>query len=391
MPNYEQLIYRLVSDNRQIETLNIAEVERLIGSEIQVLFFSLNDDAQLQNFLIDNGYLLAKVNLTSKTMTFKKMSLIDRAHAYTSRMYSGKENQVIKDVSTLSNFYSLAKDYLVNKTITIWPSQITREQSNAIVESYFTPNALPLSFESILEELASSLQTGQALPRVIKFLQRRNALKEIFFNYDRNQLKIADLNTLHERCKHEFYPDSRDWNETVSKRWEDYIEGMINGAVILSRFNTVNEFISAINNFSSFNKEHFSFDDYQGNKKTTSCARIINGRDDTRKWKIKGMGKELACNFLKELGLPDYVKPDVHIQDVFSDLGLCSHDDRECLEVGKMLAKECGVSAYVFDRVIWLCCSGHYYRDYPENLAGGAKKLKQPFINHLKAHIDEMN
>lgn len=389
MPTYERLINYLSSIDEPVHTIDIAEVERLIGNDIQTLFFDLNDDAKLQNSLIDKGYLLTKVDLTSKSMSIKKMSLIDRAHAYIDRMYLGKANRVIKDVSNLPNIYSLAKEYLVQQTKRVWPTNI--DDQEAKVEEYFTPNALPLSFESILEELASSLQTGQALPRVIKFLQRKDKLKEIFCDYDKDQLKNADVRTLQERCKNEFYHGNAGWNDTVAKRWEDYVEGMINGAVILSRFNTHEEFISAISNFSRLNKKQFSFDDYQGNKDSTSCARIINGHDDTRKWKIKGMGKELACNFLKELGLPDYVKPDVHIQDVFSALGLCSRDEYECLEVGKMLAKECGVNAYKFDRVIWLCCSGHYYRDYPKNLGGGAKKLKQPFINYLKTHIGGLN
>ena len=42
--------------------------------------------------------------------------------------------------------------------------------------------------------------------------------------------------------------------------------------------------------------------------------------------KTSGIGFALACGTLKELGFTNYPKPDVHMLDVFSALGLSVHE-----------------------------------------------------------------
>ena len=390
MANYTHLINYIFSLGREQADIDFDKIEELIGESLPRLFFFYDDSAEFQSALVDNGYLLKSIDINSRTMTFKKMTLTDRTHEYTKRMYFGKTNSVISDVSALTNIFIVAQNYLIAQTRRIWPERITSdEEAMEIIEPYYTPNALPLSFENILEELASTLQTGQRLPNVIKFLYRKNEFREIFFNYDKNLLKNANIDELYSSCEGMFDTDTLKIG-TSKKSWMTYLKGMINGAVILSRFSTVEEFIDAIANFNQFDRNHYSFDEYQAKSKTNNCAKIVHGVDNG-KWKIAGMGQEIACNFLKELGLPDYIKPDTHIKDAFTSLGLCSSDDKECIEVGKMLARECGVSAYKLDRVIWLCCSGHYYKTYPKNLGGGADRLKQPFLNYLVTNKREMN
>lgn len=270
------------------------------------------------------------------------------------------------------NIYELSKAYLIGQTMRLFGCD--RESAIEIIDQYITtPNVVDMSFENILEELASTLQTGQRLPNVINFLARKEQLRTIFKDYNAHELASADANELFNECVETF-------GECVNngeRSWRIYIGGMIDGAGILDRFNTVNEFVTAINDFQT--NHGLTFEQYQDVMPT--ALRASTGINN---WKIYGMKNPLACNFLKEIGFTDYVKPDTHLKAVFDAVSLPYADDDDCLRIGRELAARYHVTPYALDRVIWLCCSGHYYRHMQGKLGGGAKKLKDPYLDYLK-------
>ena len=84
--------------------------------------------------------------------------------------------------------------------------------------------------------------------------------------------------------------------------------------------------------------------------------------------KISGIGFALACDSLKELGYLAYPKPDVHIKEVFYQIGVAEKDDIAVFEVIDKMATECKeidrkVSPYKIDKILWLICSGKFYKD----------------------------
>ena len=98
--------------------------------------------------------------------------------------------------------------------------------------------------------------------------------------------------------------------------------------------------------------------------------------------KIHGVGFAIACNTLKDLGFLDYPKPDVHLLDVFAELGLAERNQISVFESVVKMAKVCNVTPYKLDKIIWLICSGRYYLD-DINLGG----RKKEFIDHMKGTI----
>ena len=78
MPNYEQLINRLRSDDSTFKTLEIEEIEEIIGGRLPTLFLKYNDEADFQNYLIDRGFILVKIDTLSRKVTFKTMSLLQQ-------------------------------------------------------------------------------------------------------------------------------------------------------------------------------------------------------------------------------------------------------------------------------------------------------------------------
>ena len=76
----------------------------------------------------------------------------------------------------------------------------------------------------------------------------------------------------------------------------------------------------------------------------------------------------MACDTLKELGYLDYPKPDVHLIEVFSQLGLSKKEPVSVFEAIVEMADVCKEvdpesSPYKLDKIIWLICSGRFYHD----------------------------
>ena len=269
------------------------------------------------------------------------------------------------------NIYELSKEYLIRQTMRLFSCDQTR--AIEIVEEYIsTPNVTNLTFANILDELASTLQTGQSLPNVINYLNRKYELRRIFKNYDPQLLSEASEDELFNECHAAF-------GECVNKgekSWRKYIGGMVDGASILKRFENVQDFVDAINNLEA--GYGLSFEQYQ------DVAPIeMRASKGFYNWKIYGMKNAIACNLLKEIGFENYVKPDTHLKAAFDAVELPYENDDDCLRIGRELASAYHVTPYALDRVIWLCCSGHYYRHSQNKLGGGAKKLKAPYIAYL--------
>jgi hypothetical protein len=77
---------------------------------------------------------------------------------------------------------------------------------------------------------------------------------------------------------------------------------------------------------------------------------------------VDGVGFALACDFLREVGFTNFSKPDVHIKEIFSQLGLSqSRDDIEVFRAVGRVARNVGVTPYEVDQLFWLVGSGDLY------------------------------
>jgi hypothetical protein len=76
---------------------------------------------------------------------------------------------------------------------------------------------------------------------------------------------------------------------------------------------------------------------------------------------IFGYGFSLACDFLKELGFTNYVKPDVHLIDIFSGVGLSSKHVLDVFQTASQIAHDVNETPYAVDKAFWLIGSGKLY------------------------------
>ena len=83
------------------------------------------------------------------------------------------------------------------------------------------------------------------------------------------------------------------------------------------------------------------------------------------------------------MGYLNYPKPDVHLIEVFSQLGLSEGDPISVFETIVEMAEVCkeidpDSSPYKLDKIIWLICSGKFYLD---NISVG--RHKDDFIQYM--------
>ena len=75
-----------------------------------------------------------------------------------------------------------------------------------------------------------------------------------------------------------------------------------------------------------------------------------------------GFGFALACDFLKESGYQEFVKPDTHLIDIAKAAGITQAESP--YQVFKDVVRYCdrnGLTPYEFDKLLWLVGSGWFY------------------------------
>ena len=101
---------------------------------------------------------------------------------------------------------------------------------------------------------------------------------------------------------------------------------------------------------------------------------------------IYGIAIALACDVLKDLGFSELIKPDVHIKDVFYALSLVKEKNSDVAVVESAvrlielanearLPEDTEITPFELDKIIWLCCSGTFYKSPGLEITGQKEQL----------------
>ncbi len=243
--------------------------------------------------------------------------------------------------------YSAAREYLGS----IKPSGVS-------LDKYFLGDSRDFSsLKDVYIQFIRSAQNYQSMPKVIKFDERKERISELTCGLDYQQIKDLSPEELYQSLRREFNAGGADSNYNC---WHKWSKSVVDSAKFISDFSDVNDFVEFVSRF-----------DY--NISTRMALPLLIST------KIRGVGFALACDTLKELGFTNYPKPDVHMMDVFSALGLSEHKPISTFEAivrmserGKTIDVE--VSPYKVDKIFWLICSGRFYLEDPEINIGRHKK-----------------
>jgi hypothetical protein len=259
--------------------------------------------------------------------------------------------------------YNYANEFLL--TIVKENKEKFYEAPELVIQKYFFPDKTNGDLSKIYHRLLRSIANRNMLPRVIGFEKPENQekFKRILFNYDYKKIIEAypAAEELFSIFKKEFRISNPDNNRNL---WKKFSEGILSGANFLVGFKDKDDFNEFVNKFSY-------------NKYTKAALPMLLGKE------IEGVGFALACDFLKEIGYEDYPKPDVHLIDVFYELGLSK--TKNPYEVYKKIiemSEAVNESAYKVDKIFWLICGGTFYN---HKVKIGQNKDK--FIKQVKTKL----
>ena len=148
--------------------------------------------------------------------------------------------------------------------------------------------------------------------------------------------------------------DNRQFTEDV---WLSYANCICGMAQYLSQFKNAKEMYAYFDTFKTANEK-------------IKLIREISQKSHVIKTKY-GWGFALSANWLKDIGMLDYCKPDIQVTNCLSSLGLCSKTDTVVFKTLVEIAEDAKksdptASAFKLDRILWLIGSGEFY-NHPDS------------------------
>lgn len=238
--------------------------------------------------------------------------------------------------------YALARSYLLGQ----------EGISEELLDRHVCPSPdgqKPAKLPAIYERLLRSAQSAQSMPNVIGgSIGGIQQLGTVLFGFD--PAVVAERYPRNEEGCKQLFDDVREQlaprgklNYNPRSLWRRFCGTVTSGAAFLAEFPDAKAFYGWV--------EPLDLDE---DGRIEVATRIAG--------QIDGMGFALVCDFLKEVGFTNFSKPDVHIKEIFSQLGLSrSKDDLEVFKAVGRVARNAGVTPHEVDQLFWLVGSGDLY------------------------------
>lgn len=265
--------------------------------------------------------------------------------------------------------YKLAKRYL--------PSLKIADITLALVENYLNPASLaprPTTKEGLYRRTLESAQNANMKAGVIGGsiggVQRLAIVLENFDPKAVLQRYGTDWEAILDDIVRTLQPRGQ-IRRTSRSIWPRYCQTILSAAAFVEQFETTQDFYRWVDFFD------------QDDRARASLPMLLSHE-------INGFGFALSCDFLKELGYVNFPKPDVHLRDIFTALGLL-HDGGEDYQLFKAVirvARSAKVTPYNVDKAFWLVGSGYFHNDPSIGNNGRIGSYKQQFIAYARPILD---
>lgn len=165
-----------------------------------------------------------------------------------------------------------------------------------------------------------------------------------------------------------------DNNQFTTDVWLSYANCICGMAQYLSKFKNAEEMYTY-------------FDTFKTSKEKIRLINEISRQSHIIKTKY-GWGFALTANWLKDIGMLDYCKPDIQVTRCLNSLGLCSKTNTVVFKTLAAIAEDAKesdktASAFKLDRILWLIGSGNFYNHSEIEWNGSS----DDFVSKLKDKI----
>lgn len=203
----------------------------------------------------------------------------------------------------------------------------------------------PDNLSEVYRAILGSAKNRQQFPNAIGDLEKLHGVLHGFDPHSVNRSYRTWEDVLSEIEEQDIdTPAAIDW-ENESSAWVQLSKTAISAASFLKQFEDIGEYEAFVESF-------------RENEYTLYALPLVLEQ------RIHGFGFTLACDFLKENGHPEFVKPDVHIKDIFEGIGRVNREDNfeVFLEVVRF-AEAIDEVPYRVDKLFWLVGGGNFYLD----------------------------
>ena len=224
----------------------------------------------------------------------------------------------------------------------------------------------PKDKSMLFKKMIEHAQNRQGMPNSIGDI---NKLNTVLYSFNPNKIleNYSNWEKLFDSISNSKYtPPGRMDKNNKRSYWVIFCKSIISIAEYLEQFNDINEFNNYVNQF------------------ITSIPDIRLSLPLILKEEIFGYQFALACDFIKENISKDFVKPDVHIKDIFIGIGLSKEKSsdyqifRDVINFSNSISEE----PYSVDKLFWLIGSGKFY--FYDIEVNANKKHFIKIINELK-------
>lgn len=238
--------------------------------------------------------------------------------------------------------FGLARSYLLG----FGADGITPE----LLDTYLDPNSLSKrrdSLDSVFQVLVTSAQNAAGKVAVVsRSIGGIGSLKGVLRGFNPHEVRElygADAATLLEDIEREVKPRGK-IRKLPNSIWPRFCLSVLSGAEFLSKFEDVAEFSSWV-------------DTFDRDERSRAALPMLLAAE------IDGYGFALACDFLMDIGYPNFCKPDIHIQTICVGLGLAPPKSKpyDVFKAMIRVARSNGVTPYSADKLFWLVGSGYFY------------------------------
>lgn len=203
-----------------------------------------------------------------------------------------------------------------------------------------------VTISSVFARLIGSQQNRSMMPHVIKYWDYQYTLfDKVLLHHDPKSVLDTyndDAGKLYAAILDEWPKDAKALDVERKGLWAQWCKAVLSAAKFLVQFKSVEDL-------------HESFGTLYDNKWSRAALPALLAME------IDGLQFTLACDFLKECGY-DYPKPDVHVTNVFEPI-LKTRDTYQVFKAVIAYAEQLNMTAFQFDKMIWLVCSGNFYLD----------------------------
>jgi len=231
----------------------------------------------------------------------------------------------------------LAQNYLLGLDKRITPSLLSK---------YLQPDPRPGSLPEIYEHILESAQNADRVSGVIKGgVGKISNLKPVLCEFQ--PAAILKTYTAWEQVLDAIigkFPKGK-FRTAPNAIWPRFCRAILSAANFLSGFQDAGSFYKFADLFDCDDRARLALPLI-----LASC--------------IKGLGFALACDYIKELGYPNYAKADRQLIKIFMALRLSASDDpyKVFCDIVRV-AKHARATPYAVDKIFWLIGSGKFYKD----------------------------